>query len=237
MLDRTTRTLAALACAVATGLAPAAALGHGGATLAEGGGKGVTIVVQGTDSATGGGKPAADVSTILGGPGTGEGSKVVYYVRPEHAETFRVEADRDAGGTHHADVALAGRGDWRTWDVTAIVTLNTGKRLRVTNAASNPPGPETAQPSKPAAPTTPGAADTPATTPPQPRVESPEASAKPATATEVPVEDISGEDDGAPAWVLPSIAVVLIAGLLGLALTRRGRSGNDAGDDWDGGGA
>lgn len=227
MLERSTGKLAALAVLAAAGLWPAAAVGHGGTTIAEGQSRGLTILVQGSDAATAGGQPGVDVATTLAGPGSGAGSLVSYYVRPRGGKTFRVNTERDEGGVHHATISTANRGDWRAWDVSAIVVPKGGKRLRVTNASGNAPGPDPARVRPEPAPAT--EAD-PAT--------SPEPSALPTTTTpapaEEPVDDISGESDGAPAWVIPSLAVVLVLGLLGLAVTRRGRDGSgDAPDDWD----
>ncbi|MBJ7472696.1 MAG: hypothetical protein JHD16_15430, partial [Solirubrobacteraceae bacterium] len=227
MLDRTNRLLATLTCLAAAGLWPAVAAGHGGTTIAEGDGQGVTIRVQGSDTTTPGGKPGADVSTVLAGPGSGPGSEVLYYVRPDGGKSFRVEAERDDSGTHHAEIATANRGDWRAWDVSAIVTLSNGKRLRVTNAGNNAPGPDPAQAGKPAAATSP-----------EPTTASPEASAVPTSpepAADAPVEDVSGQDEGAPSWALPSLAGLAVLGLFGVGLARRRSNASDdsePGDDF-----
>ena len=227
MLDRSRRLLATATCIAAAGLWPAGAAGHGGTTIAEGDGQGVTILVQGSDTTTPGGKPGADVSTVLAGPGSGQGSEVLYYVRPDGGKSFRVEAERDDSGTHHAEIATANRGDWRAWDVSAIVTLSNGKRLRVTNAGANAPGPDPAQAKTPAKATTPESTTT-----------SPEAGPVPSTpapASDTPVEDVSGQDEGAPSWALPSLAGLAVLGLFGVGLARRRSNASDEpepGDDF-----
>lgn len=228
MLDRTLPTTAAVAAPLfgAVALWTSGAAAHGGATIAEGQRSGVTVRVQGSPSTTPGGKPAVDLATTLAGPGSGQGSRVAYYVRPDGGKTFRVNTERDEGGVHHAAVATDGRGTWSDWDVSAIVLLNDGTRLRVTNASGNAPGPDPAA-SKPK-PSTPEPSSTPAPTTP---TASPQNEPVPTTATEEPVEDISGESDGAPAWVLPSGAVIIVLGLLAMAWTRRSRT-TDASDDW-----
>lgn len=221
---------ALLAAAFAIAL-PAAAQGHGGTTIADGQRDGVTVRVQGSDSTTPSGQPAADLATTLAGPRTGEGASVIYWVRPEGGDTFKVATERDEGGVHHAEIATAGRGDWRTWEVSAITTLTTGAQLRVTNAEGSPPGPDPQQPrarggerpaADEAAATTSPDASTPATSP---------AEAEPAP----PVDDISGESDGAPGWVIPSVLIVALLGLGGLVLARRSRpaADDDADEDWD----
>lgn len=227
MLDRTLLPTAALATTFfgALALLPAAAGAHGGTTVAEGQRSGVTVRVQGSPSTTAGGKPAVDLATTLAGPGSGEGSLVTYYVRPDGGKTVRISTERDEGGVHHADVSTAGRGEWSTWDVSAIVMLSDGKRLRVTNASGNAPGPDPAAPKpKPSTPT-----------PSTPAPSSPTASAlnepAPTTAADAPVDDISGESDSAPAWVLPSGAAIIVLGLLAMAWTRRSRTTDDS-DDW-----
>lgn len=228
---------AALAALAAMAL-PNSVAAHGGSTLAEGQKNGVTVLVQGSETTTPGGKPATDLATTLAGPGSGAGSTVVYYVRPEGGKSFRVRTDRDASGVHHADVAVAGRGDWRAWDVSAIVTLNGGKRLRVTNAASNPPGPDPAQSSRPKA----DAQDAPeastpesASTPQAPGASTPggDATASSADQDGAGLDDISGEQDSAPSWVLPSLVGLVVVGLGGLLVARRRGRDDDAEDDED----
>lgn len=237
MLERTTA--AARAALIGTALAalvPATAAAHGGTTIADGRTGGVTILVQGSDSTTASGKPAVDLATSLAGPGSGSGSKVVYYVRPDGGKSVRVSSERDEGGVHHVDVATADRGDWRSWDVSAIVTLGDGKRLRVTNAESNPPGPDPAQASEPAADDEPAestAPSTPTATEVDPAATSPAPDAT--TTDDAPIQDVDGDEDGAPAWALPSVAVIAVLGLLGLGFARRRSGDGDAGDDWDAG--
>lgn len=214
--------LGALAVSPSTGFA------HGGTTVAEGQKSGVIVRVQGSASTTKGGQTAVDLATTVAGPGSGPGSRVSYYVRPEGGKTFRVNTERDEGGVHHADVAVAGRGDWNDWDVSAIVLLSDGKRLRVTNASGNAPGPDPAAAAKPK-PSTPTSPD-PVQTSPTAR---PQDEPVPTTAAaDGGVDDISGESDGAPAWVLPSIAAIIVLGLLAMAWTRRRHRTDDAGDDW-----
>lgn len=228
MLDRTLTPTAALTATLLSALAvlPAAALAHGGTTIADGERGGVIVRVQGSPSTTAGGNPAVDLATTVAGPGSGPGSHVTYYVRPEGGSTVRVNTERDEGGVHHADVSTAGRGDWNAWDVSAIVMLSDGKRLRVTNASSNAPGPDPAA-TKPKS-------STPTPTTPDPV--SPSADALNTTPQTTPidedVDDISGESDGAPAWVLPSGAAIIVLGLLAMAWTRRSRTTDDS-DDWN----
>ncbi len=213
-----------LAACAATAL-PAPAAAHGGSTLAEGQKDGVTVLVQGSAATTAGGQPATDLATTLAGPGSGEGSTVVYYVRPDGGKSIRVATQRDESGVHHADVATAGRGDWRAWDVSAIVTLSGGKRLRVTNAESNPPGPDPAQASRPEpAPQDGAASSTPEAT--TPAAASTPGATTPAEQSEAAVDDISGEDESAPGWMLPSLAGLVIVGLGALLVVRR-RRGDD----------
>jgi hypothetical protein len=131
-----------VALASLTGASGAAA--HGGTTLAEGGTDGVTVLLQAAETTTPTGKPAVDLSTVLNGPGTGPKATVTLWIRPSGGKTFKVTTDRDAQGVAHQDVATAGRGSWRDWDVSAVVALSSGERLRVSNAEANPPGPEPA---------------------------------------------------------------------------------------------
>ena len=119
----------------ATTLGTAATAGaHGGTEIAEGGSGGVKIVVNASETTTATGRPAVDLATTLRGPGTGDGATVTYYVRPSGGDTFRVRTTRDDAGIAHVDVATAGRGEWREWDVSAVVRLSSGGRLRVSNA-------------------------------------------------------------------------------------------------------
>lgn len=202
-------------------ITPTAARAHGGTTVASGQRSGVTVLVQGSDSTTRGGKPAADLATTLAGPGSGKESSLVYYVRPSGGRSFRVQTERDASGVHHADVPTVGRGAWRDWDVSAIVTLSDGKRLRVTNASSNPPGPDPAARATPEAPaTTPGAAAAPSSPTLSEGPTTPDVVEEPA---DQPVDDISGEEDAAPAWVLPSLALLVGVGAAAWMAARRRR--------------
>lgn len=199
-----------LAVAIATLWLPTHAFAHGGTTVAEGQRSGVTVLVQGSDSSTKLGKPAVDLATTLAGPGTGTGARVVFYVRPDGKTSIRIAAQRDESGVRHAEIATAGRGQWRDWDVSAIVTLSTGKRLRVANVTSNPPGPD---PSQARAPKQRDKSPASATSP----------EAQTPVADEQPVSDISGNDEQAPAWVVPSLVGLVLLGLAGLVLTRRRR--------------
>lgn len=201
-------TAAAVALLLAVGVPTAGA--HGGITVAEGERGGTRIVVQGAEAHSERG-PAVDLSTVLDGPGTGPRSRVVYWVRTTAGRTFRVRTDRDASGTHHAEVLVAGRGAWQDWDVSAMVTLSTGRTLRVTSAKGDPPGP------KPAPTTTTGTTGETATA--GGTDVGPEAATTPSTG-DVAVEDVSDDGDGPPGWAIPSIAVVVIAAL-GFALLRR----------------
>ncbi|MFA4929508.1 MAG: hypothetical protein WC558_13400 [Patulibacter sp.] len=225
---------------------------HGGATLAEGGSNGVQILLQGTDSTTSGGQPAVDLSTVVRGSGTDD-AVVTFWVRPAGGETFRVATERDEAGVSHADVATADRGSWREWDVSAVVRLNDGTRLRVSNAEANPPGPDPAS--------TPGGgatgpdpdsdegtstATTPtesATTPAQTattetapaETATTETAPSSTTATEsdddaAPVSDVTGESDGAPGWVIPSLIGVVLVGLAWAVFFRRPKRGEDGRD-------
>jgi hypothetical protein len=187
---------------------PGTAGAHGGIAVAEGGGDGVRIAVQGSTAGAG----EVDLATTLTGRGSGRGSRVVYWIRPEgRRRSIRVATQRDEGGIHHAEIPLAGRGAWQDWDVAAYVTLSTGRQLRVTNDRRDPPGPpvrgearrNAAPPS--AATTTSGTVPTPAEPP----------------STGAAVQDVSGEGDGAPSWVLPSIALLVIAGVIAVVLRHR----------------
>lgn len=205
---------------LALGTAPAA-LGHGGTTLAEGGRDGVLILVQGADATTAAGRPAADVSTVLSGPGTGAGATVTYWIRPAGGKTFKVETERDGDtGTSHAEVSVAGRGDWREWDVSAVVDLSTGGRLRVTNASGNAPGPDPAATPEPEPePTTSSSPDAAGSSP----AVASASPTSPATTPDGAVDDVSGETDGAPSWALPSLAGLLIVGTGAVMVLRRVR--------------
>lgn len=206
-------------------LAPSA-LGHGGVTLAEGSQGGVRVLLQATEATTATGKPGADISAVLSGPGTGPGADVEFWVRPDGGKAFEVDPERDDAGVHHATVATAGRGDWRAWDVAALIELDGGKTIRVTNASSNPPGPDPEADDADdaddaaAAPTTNGADAPPASTP--------VADADPAETASSDVADISGEEDEAPAWALPSLAAIFALGI-GFLLWRRRAGGGHAG--------
>lgn len=193
--------------------APGAAVAHGGTTIAEGRSKGVTVIVQGSETESSGGDAQVDLATTLAGPGTGPSAKVVYYVRPAGKKrSERVPADRDASGVRHAEIPASGRGDWRRWDVSAIVTLASGKKLRVASTSKNPPGPDpvarqaSRQPAAPNAPTS--AADK--------RIASPREDA-------AAVDDISGQQEAAPSWAVPSVVGMIALGLLGFVATRRRR--------------
>lgn len=220
--------------------APAGA--HGGTKIAEGGTGGVTILTQAEETTTAAGKDAVDLSTILQGPGTGDAATVVYYVRPKGGETFRATTTRDAAGIAHTDITTAGRGEWREWDVSAVVDLSTGKRLRVSNAEANPPGPDPA--STPGGGATGADDDETGTT----AAESPSSggtapgtatdSAAPATTTgdapatdttadgtgdqSATITDVSGEDDGTPGWVIPS-GIVIVAAAIAFVLVQQRR--------------
>ncbi len=211
------RSLAAVLAAGALGL-PASAAAHGGITVAQGGSGGVRILVQGTEAAAADGSPVADLSTTLDGAGSGAGSRVVYWIRPKGRErAFRVRTARDERGIHHAEIRTANRGSWQDWDVAAYVTLSTGRELRVTNDRSDPPGPpEAPAPSGGTTPPTttteavpPGGADT--TT----------SDAAPAAAPSSGVEDVSGEGDGTPGWVVPSIVVLVVLGIVAVVVRQR----------------
>lgn len=134
----------AIPVALASLATASGAAAHGGTTLAEGGTGGVTVLLQAAEATTASGKPAVDLSTVLNGPGTGPKATVTLWIRPSGGKTFKVTTDRDEQGVAHQDVAVAGRGSWRDWDVSAVVALSSGKRLRVSNAEANPPGPEPA---------------------------------------------------------------------------------------------
>jgi hypothetical protein len=222
--------------------APAGA--HGGTTIAEGGSGGVRILVQGSETQTAAGNEAIDLATTLEGPGTGDGATVVYYVRPAGGEVFRArDTERDEAGIAHVDVPTEGRGDWRRWDVSAVVRLNTGKRLRVSNAESNPPGPEPAstagggatgaegsETTTGEAPATTTATTDPTASTPSATTEAPAGGGTATAGDEGAIEDVSGEDEGTPGWVVPS-AIVLVAAALGLVLVQRRRRGPLGPDD------
>lgn len=189
----------ALAASVAVLLtAPATADAHGGVEVAAGGGGGTRIAVQGSPA----GVDEVDLATTLTGPGSGEGSKVTYWIRPAgRKRSVRVDTDRDESGIHHAEIPTAGRGSWQEWDVAAYVTTSTGRRLRVTNDRSDPPGPPEQE--RPSTAATPSSGVTTSAAP------APEPTDTPSAAT---VEDVSGEGDDTPGWVVPSILVLVVAG-------------------------
>lgn len=194
-----------------------AAHGHGGVTLAEGSRGGVTVIVQATDATTATGEPAADLSAVMSGPGTGPRADVEFWVRPQGGKVLEVGPERDQAGVHHATVATAGRGDWRDWEVSALVELDGGQTLRVTNASGNPPGPDPAAGEEQA--TTPAATPDAATTPPE--------DGAPAENASTDVADISGEEDEAPAWALPSLAAIFALGIAFLLWRRRAGGGHE----------
>ncbi|WP_210494096.1 hypothetical protein [Patulibacter sp. SYSU D01012] len=219
------RAAATLAAVTLGGLValPSSALAHGGATVAEGGRNGVTILVQAAEATTPAGKPAVDLSTVLEGKGTGDGAKVTYWIRPASGDTFRVVPENDETGVRHADVAIGSRGPWRDWDVSAVVTLTDGSRLRVTNAPDDAPGPDPSAPrpqdERDDAEAAPPAGTTTAASP-APAADSADARDDDAA----PVSDISGEEDGAPSWAIPSVIVVAVLLVGGALLVRRRRS-------------
>ncbi|MEV4421274.1 hypothetical protein AB0L40_15010 [Patulibacter sp. NPDC049589] len=230
--------------------APAGA--HGGTKIAEGGSGGVSILTQAEVTTTSAGEEAVDLSTTIEGAGTGKGATVTYWIRPSGGKTFKATTTRDDAGIAHTDVPTAGRGAWRDWDISAILDLSTGKRLRVSNAEANPPGPDPA--STPGGGATgadegePGTTtdDTPAsggtapdtatgTTPATTTDETgtttgSDAATNDDDATASPIEDVSGDDGGTPDWVVPS-AVVVIAAALALVLVQRRRRGPLGGDE------
>jgi len=228
--------------------APAGA--HGGAKLAEGGGDGVKILVNASETTTPAGREAIDISTTIEGRGTGDGATVTYWIRPAGGDTFRATTTRDDAGIAHTDVPTANRGNWRDWDVSAVVRLSTGDRLRVSNAEANPPGPDpaatagggatgaddeesgTATGDQPASGgTAPGTAtgtttgETPATTEATPPAEGDDAPT--ASAGEGEIVDVSGEEDGAPWWAIASIPLILIVAI-GLIIVGRRRAAAEA---------
>lgn len=241
MRSAITRTVAAVVAAalVALGTAGSAAA-HGGATLAEGGADGVRILLQGTDATTSNGAAAVDLSTVVRGPGT-DGAVVTYWIRPAGGETFRKTTDRDDAGVAHTDVPTADRGDWRQWDVSAVVQLDDGTRLRVSNAEANPPGPDPAAtpgggakgPDENSGEGTTTATTPTETTPGTETAETTPAETTPTTATDdsAPVSDVTGESDGTPGWVIPSLIAVVVIALAWVIFFRRSRSGSD--DDPD----
>ncbi len=187
--------------------APSGAQAHGGIDVAEGGRGGVQIAVQGSEAEA----DQVDLATTLAGPGTGAGSKVVYWIRPSgRTRSVRIPTDRDESGIHHAEIPTQGRGSWQDWDVAAYVTLNNDKQLRVTNDRTDPPGPTANASERPTTPTT-------TTT-----TAAPTETTSPPTAASA-VDDVSGQGDGAPAWVVPSFVVVLLVAGAAIALGRRRR--------------
>lgn len=198
----------AVAVAVAVVLAvPSAAQAHGGIDVAKGGRGAVQIAVQGSKAEA----DRVDLATTLAGPGTGAGSKVVYWIRPSgRTRSVRIPTDRDESGIHHAEIPTQGRGSWQDWDVAAYVTLSNNKQLRVTNDRTNPPGPAADASERPTTPATTTAAATPT-----------ETTSPPAAASAV--DDVSDEGDGAPAWAVPSLVVVLLIAGAAIAVGRRRR--------------
>jgi hypothetical protein len=240
-----------------------AASAHGGATLAEGGADGVRILLQGTESTTSDGAAAVDLSTVVRGPGTDD-AEVTFWVRPTGAKTFRVATERDDAGVSHADIPIDGRGSWREWDVSAVVELDDGTRLRVSNAEANPPGPDPASTSGGGATgpdedsgegtTTSAPTETGTTSPDTTTTETSEAAptetetteTSPSTATpetedgdSAPVSDVTGEDEGTPGWVIPSLIAIVLIALAWAVFFRRPKHGEDgnAPDDDRGGNA
>jgi hypothetical protein len=238
----------------ATALGTATTAGaHGGTEIAEGGSGGVRIVVNASETTTPAGDAAVDLATTLSGPGTGDGAYVTYWIRPAGGETFRgPTTTRDDAGIAHVDVPTKGRGAWREWDVSAVVRLNTGKRLRVSNAEANPPGPEPASTAGGGAsgadgaetgtstedgPTSGGTAPgdaPPATTDAAPAT----TEAAPATTTgtdNAAIEDVSGEDDGGgvPAWTIVSIPIILALAIWAIVVGNRRKAAEAARDDRD----
>ncbi|MGE4427012.1 MAG: hypothetical protein AB7G37_11225 [Solirubrobacteraceae bacterium] len=204
---RAGRAAVALLCTAILLGAPTHASAHGGVEIAAGGRGGTRITVQG--SAAGPGE--VDFATTLTGSGSGAGSKVVYWIRPEGRQrSIRVATERDEAGIHHAEIPLEGRGSWQEWDVAAYVTLSTGRQLRVTNDRADPPGP----PERPARerPTEAGTAAT-AAAPLPPTSGGPTAIS--------PVEDVSGEGDPTPGWMVPSMVVLVLAGVVAVILRNR----------------
>ncbi|MDO9410173.1 hypothetical protein [Patulibacter sp.] len=212
---------------------------HGGTTIAEGGGDGVKILVNAAETQTPAGREAIDVSTTIEGRGTGEGATVTYWIRPAGGETFRATTTRDAAGIAHTDVPTADRGDWRSWDVSAVVRLSTGERLRVSNAEANPPGPDPAATAGGGATgadgdeqaasgddapasggTSPGTA-TDTTTGEAPATTTDDTAAAGPEAGEGRIVDVSGEEDGAPWWAIASVPLILIAAIGLIVLGRR----------------
>jgi hypothetical protein len=237
-----------LLVAAASGLlalgAAAPAGAHGGTKIAGGGTGGVTILTQAEETQTASGAEAVDISTTFEGPGTGKGATVVYYIRPKGGKTFKKTTTRDAAGIAHTDVPTANRGDWRSWDVSVVVDLSTGKRLRVSNAEANPPGPEPAgtpgggatgadggEPgttTTDAAPTSggtaPGSADGSTTTSDGgTSTAGGTATDDGGTITASTIEDVSGKSDGTPGWVVPSGVVIVLAAIALAVVQQRKR--------------
>lgn len=236
------RTAAVVVAATLAALGAAgSAAAHGGATLAEGGADGVRILLQGTDTTTSSGAAAVDLSTVVRGPGT-DGATVTYWIRPAGGETFRKTTTRDDSGVAHTDVPTADRGDWRSWDVSAVVQLDDGTRLRVSNAEANPPGPDPAAtagggakgPDEGSGEGTTTETTPTETTPETATTETTPAETAPTTATDddsAPVSDVTGESDGTPGWVIPSLIAVVVIALAWVVFFRRSRSGDDRDDD------
>lgn len=250
--------LVGLATAAAALGAAAPSGAHGGTEIAQGGSDGVRILVNASETTTPAGRQAVDLATTLRGPGTGDGATVTYDVRPSGGDTFRATTTRDEAGIAHTDVPTAGRGEWRDWDVSAVVSLSTGDRLRVSNAEANPPGPEPAATpgggATGAAPdettageppssggTDPGTADdvpttgtAAATTDAAPAAGSTTGGAASGTAAgdDGAIEDVSGEDDeGAPTWAIVSVPVILVLAGAAILAGRRRRAADGGEQD------
>lgn len=231
--------VALLSASVVLGTAGQAAA-HGGAKVAEGGSGGVSILVNGAETTTASGGAAVDLSTTLQGPGTGDDATVTYWIRPAGGDTFRKTTTRDDAGIAHTDVPTADRGDWRDWDVSAIVRLSDGKRLRVSNAEANPPGPDPASTAGGGAtgaddeadtttgdePSTGGATgDEPATTDAAPAARGDEPTAGEGDGQ---IEDVSGEEGSdAPSVAIIAVPVVLILAVWAIVIGRRRAAAKD----------
>jgi hypothetical protein len=242
MRPRVSRSVAvAIPVALASLVGAAGASAHGGATVAEGGTGGVTVLLQAAEATTPAGKEAVDLSTTIEGPGTGPKATVTYWIRPAGKKSFKVETERDEAGIAHTDVAIANRGSWRNWDISAVVDLSTGKRLRVSNAEANPPGPDPASTAGGGATgadadedsgttTAQGAGTATGSTEAQGTTETTTTEGASGTAdgtsgaAAAEVTDVTGESNGTPGWVVPSAIVLVLAGVA-VVLVRRRRAG------------